>query len=161
MICAQPPKLHKKTQLGVGVGVKWPHRISLRGSDNGFSGRGKTSRTLAHTRKSHSLQRAQWEGFFYPQMKIHPSRGSNSQHTGCQPANVAAWASHLRQPPKLHNIGIVRSTPISKKTLTIISQKASIFQPNSTQLVRGVLEDLPPQLATNLLWIEHRHTLLS
>ena len=74
-------------------------------------------------------------------MKIHPSRGSNSQHTGCQPANVAAWASNLRQQPKLHNIGIVRSTPISKKTLTIISQKASIFQPNSTQLVHGVLED--------------------
>jgi len=122
-MCSTAKTSQKNADWG-GVGVKWPHRISLRGSDNGFSGYGKTSRTLVHAHKSHSLQRAQWEGFFYPQMKIHPSRGSNSQHTGCQPANVAAWASHLRQPPKLHNIGIVRSTPISKKTLTIISQKA-------------------------------------
>ena len=54
-------------------------RISLRGSNHGFSNREKPP-TLAHAHKSHALRRAQREGFFYPYTacrKIRPHGGSN------------------------------------------------------------------------------------
>lgn len=55
----------KKNTAG-GRGLKWPHHISLRGSDHGFSDCGKTPRTLTHAHKGHALRRAQRGRFFYP-----------------------------------------------------------------------------------------------
>jgi len=48
------------------AGVKRPYRISLRGSDYGFSDRGKALRILAHIHKGHALHEHNEGNFFYP-----------------------------------------------------------------------------------------------
>ena len=66
---------HKKNTAGVG---ETPRRISLRGSDNSFSGCRKTLWTLAYVHKGHAKRGE----FFYLQGKIHHSWNSNSRPMG-------------------------------------------------------------------------------